>query len=471
MDNINEPLDPESITSTLDESALKKTYRLSDPSPEQLENLRRIRKMPFYLRIFRKFEKGSLRSVVILWVRMTMGIGVMTLPFYMVAYGLLGGIIALIIGSIVTLLSFLFIFEASVKTGKKNFRDLINELLPGPIAKIFTITYVYDLTVPTVCYSAVTWSLFCYVLNFFGLLKESWIEDKNRMLLHEYDPEVFLLRTIYFIVIFVISIPLFLKKEIGSLKNIAYAFLVVMVAYLIYIMIEAPFFREHYQKQGTLEVEYLFKTPSWDWVVSFFSMVLAYYVQPFILLLRGELLSPTHKRLNKVSRYGIIFEAILFIAFTSICYISFGDNFTPPLMILRIAYPGKSEITEYIFKAGLVLFFLLTLFGLCIYNVGVREYLMGFFKFRNERTGYVFFSLFPFFICCIIALLMPRVTDQLSYAGLLFCNFNGFVIPALLKLQITKLERQSRVIQFLLYLLIAFYVIAGIGGFVVKILD
>lgn len=336
---------------------------------------------------------------------------------------------------------------------------------------MFTITYVYDITVPTICYSAVTWSLFCYVLNDFGLIKESWIEDKDRMLLHEYDPEVFLMRTIYFVVVFVLSIPLFLKREIGSLKNIAYAFLAVMVAYLIYIMIEAPFFRSHYSENNTLHVEYLVKIPSWEMIVSFFSMLLAYYVQPFILLLRGELLHPTHKRLNKVARYGVIFEALLFIAFTSICYISFGDKYTPPLMLLRVPFPGKSEITEYIFKVGLILFFLLTLIGLCIYNVGVREYLMGFFKFRNERTGYVFFSLFPFFMCCVVALLLPRITDQFSYAGLIFCNFNGFIIPALLKLQITKLERQGLCKRLLVYGLIAFYVIAGLGGFVIKILD
>lgn len=45
-----------------------------------MNRLKRVRKMNFLQRIFRPIKRGSLRGVIIFWVRMTMGVGILTLP-------------------------------------------------------------------------------------------------------------------------------------------------------------------------------------------------------------------------------------------------------------------------------------------------------------------------------------------------------------------------------------------------------
>lgn len=47
---------------------------------------------------------------VIYWVRMTMGIGVLTLPFYVSKLGLLGGVLGISVAGILSLIKMLFIF-------------------------------------------------------------------------------------------------------------------------------------------------------------------------------------------------------------------------------------------------------------------------------------------------------------------------------------------------------------------------
>ena len=82
--------------------------RLNSNSNPRVSQLQRHadKHLGFFERNFRGFEKGSLRVVVITWIRMTMGIGVMTIPNYFSKVGVLAGNIGLIITAILCYLSF-----------------------------------------------------------------------------------------------------------------------------------------------------------------------------------------------------------------------------------------------------------------------------------------------------------------------------------------------------------------------------
>ena len=53
-----------------------------------------------------------------MWIRMTLGIGILTLPNYVKKYGALSGIGLLILSAIINYLTYTFIFTASFVTGK-----------------------------------------------------------------------------------------------------------------------------------------------------------------------------------------------------------------------------------------------------------------------------------------------------------------------------------------------------------------
>lgn len=63
-------------------------------------------------------DEGSLRGVVLLWVRMTLGIGILTLPYFFKIFGANLAVIILISAAYINYLTSVFILEASYFTGK-----------------------------------------------------------------------------------------------------------------------------------------------------------------------------------------------------------------------------------------------------------------------------------------------------------------------------------------------------------------
>ena len=58
----------------------------------------------------------NIKTLIAFWIRMTMGIGVMTLPYYVKQLGLLAGAVGIIVGGFLTLIAFKQILEASEHT-------------------------------------------------------------------------------------------------------------------------------------------------------------------------------------------------------------------------------------------------------------------------------------------------------------------------------------------------------------------
>ncbi len=64
-----------------------------------------------------------------MWIRMTLGIGILTLPSYVKVYGAYPGLALIILSAIINYLTYSFIFSASFVTGKKTYPELIKDLL------------------------------------------------------------------------------------------------------------------------------------------------------------------------------------------------------------------------------------------------------------------------------------------------------------------------------------------------------
>lgn len=53
-----------------------------------------------------------------MWIRMTLGIGILTLPYFVKVYGAVLGLSIIILSAILNYITYLFIFEASYYSGK-----------------------------------------------------------------------------------------------------------------------------------------------------------------------------------------------------------------------------------------------------------------------------------------------------------------------------------------------------------------
>ncbi len=370
-----------------------------------------------------------------------MGVGVLTIPALMMKIGMIGGIICLFIGACLCYFSFTSIFEASIFLGIKEFSEAVNTLLPSFIAKTFKYTYILDLGCFGVIYSIFGYNLFEFLLFSMGLMKDDWINPDKPMEFNEYQPGLILLRLVYFVVLFILIAPFLLKKELESLKPISLIFLCTVMFLLLDLLVEAPYFRSFYlspENKGKKLTFEFFKSFGLDWIPIFYSLTLSYYVQPLVLTLRQEILSPSKVRLRKIAFLSVMTEFVIYIFFASVCYACFGDNYIPKLIIIRNPYDGKSVWSETITKVAIFLFFLLTNLGLPVFNPGLRSYLSKYIKIGGERKTHVFLSLVPFTIIFIIAFSIPFILDLFWFIGLIFCNFNGFIIPAMMKLAVLK---------------------------------
>jgi len=131
----------------------------------------------------------------------------------------------------------------------------------------------------SIVYSVFGWKLFEFILNIFGLIKEEWWIKKSTLELKEYHPEVFSLRITFYCILFILLIPLLLKKSLDKLKPISLAFLIIICVLMIAIIIEASFFRQSFIKDPDHVYPELFiKKFKWSWIPSFFSIILSYYV-------------------------------------------------------------------------------------------------------------------------------------------------------------------------------------------------
>lgn len=440
---------------------------------EQIENLENIRNLPFYKRIFRRLKTGSLRGVIIMWIRMTLGIGILTLPNYVKVYGAITGGTLIILSALINYLAYIFIFQSTYRTGKTTYPDLIKTLLGNGFHKIFQFTFMADVCSTVMIYSIISWNLFEYIIYFFKIGEShygEWIANLDTLEFREDNGTVMLVRYLFFAIVFVITIPFFLKKSLDSLQWVTILFLSVLGMLVIDIFVELPFFASAYSNlEINTDVVY-FKTPSYNWAENIFGLLICYYVQPFIFSLRGELLLPSLRRTKKIARLSVFFECLLFFLLGFFGYYILGDKFTPSLFILRKPYPNKNFYSEKIFQFFISLFFILNTFGLAMYNSSVRDFLATYIDIERSRKNYILVSLLPFFLICLCAAIYPNIKGTLNFFGFTVYNFNGYIIPILLKIQILKMDKCSKWKLALAYLWLVFFVGVGIICIAFKIM-
>ena len=395
------------------------------PSEDKLKRLLKIRKYNRFKKLFHSMHEGSLRKIVLLMVRMTVGVGILTLPCYVKVFGGLMGFVMLTLSALLSYFVYSFIIDVSNETGIYDYVLLTKRYCNKTIQKIFKFTYLIDVISMPILVTILSWNIVEYLMAFVGLAKDDWFIDKETFTYNEYHKEVFLIRLLYCVLIYLIMLPLLFRKDLKSLQIVGNIFLVFLLFLCGVILVEMPFFQSNLNKLGELQVQYFSKTPSFQWVESFFSMILSYYCQPYYFAIRNELMHPTKKRLKKVVRFSMMSILTFFVLIGVICYLCLGDRFTPDLVILRKAYEGKPGWSEGVFQVSILLFFFVSILSMPLFNPPLRDYIMVEFKFEPTTKNYNIWSTLPYLISCIICLVYPTIIGVFNFFGVTVFNFNG----------------------------------------------
>ena len=373
-------------------SKRRKKYTYSNPNPQMIQSLEKKKSQGFFKRNFSPLKGGSLRAVIIYWIRITTGVGVMSLPFYIKQMGLIAGILLILLAGSMSYFSFKYLFDAQYYTGKKDLVHIAKEFLPSWMVSIYSYVLILDNFAAMQIYTIVSWNIFSYFIFIFGLAKPSWMKNEETVEFYEYNIEVLIIRIVFLHVVYLVIIYFLLKRSMESLKILSILFMISLIGIVTLLFAQSPlFYNEYHNTEDPTKkttVEYFYK-PFWN--LKFFSylysIILSFYVQSFTMSLRKELLVPSMARLKKVARLAVGIELFLFIILGSVCYLVFGDKYTTDLIILRKPLNGYAGF-EWVFKIVLVLFFIFNILGIPTLNVGLRNMIIHkYLEIKQNRIG------------------------------------------------------------------------------------
>lgn len=341
---------------------------------------------------------------------------------------------------------------------------LVETQLPKPFSAAFKVFHLLELFGIFTLICITSWDLFKFFCNFLGLTRQEWLEDKQKMEWSEYHPQVFLLRGLYFGVLFILSLPFMFIKQISQQKAISLCFITTLIVTLILFSIENPF-RYHINKQRPdYEVTLGIKSLKLEDISVFFSLIMSYYVQPFILSLKKEMDQNKVKNQGRIICFSVLSEILIYIFIGGLTYLAYGDNLVPSLLIYRPASDQVSKALQAMIQFFLLLFFLSNNFGMAVFTPTIKGYLNHLVSYPKNKIAFI--GGIPFVVGFSMTLIFPSITQMFWVLGLIVCNFSGYIVPCLLKIHQKDGGKTCKAFALVLAL---FYFTAGCVGTYVKI--
>lgn len=407
--------------------------------PVTVNRLSDIRKLPWRERLFRPMYEGSMRRLIIMWVGMCMGTGNLTLPYYFSNLGIIPAVILLILSCYLNLVMCTFINEMAVTSNSTNFYVLVERAVPTLFFVIFKYSLFVDILTTMMSISVVVWNLFEYIMFSMGVGRSHWHEwiiDVDTFQVNEYHPTIILARGVFYLLLYMLLVKLFFKKSLGPLGIFLQISVYTTLAVVIFTIIDVPFFFRGYKNED-IGVKYI-KPFNLDWIKGFYGFCFCYYVQPYMLSLRNELTMPTHERVVKTMKYGFLSQAILYCLLGLCAYISLGDKYTPPILTTRKPYPNRDPYWEGIYKLITIMYFLSNTMCLASYSPTLKVCMRAFLKIKSKNKRRFVLSTFPFTVSCVLSFVYPNITSIINLCGSTLYNYNGYIIPTLMKIKLVK---------------------------------
>ena len=412
--------------------------------------LESLRERNFLYRVFRRFEKGSLRGSVISFMRMSMGIGIFLLPYCIADCGALFGGILLVIAAFVNYLCFTAIYDVSEETRAISLQGLVQKLMGRGFKKIFVISLIFDHISTILIYLVISWRIFEVLGFLFNFFEKAWLIDIPHIKYDENNEEVRLIRAAFFCVIFVISLPSLLKNRIEHLRGFSICFIIFLTIMLGVILATMRTYWLHNTTYHQLEVDYFISKPSFTWIESFFVMLFSFSIQTYVLDIKRELYEPQKRRLIKITKISLCLETLLYLVVGVAIYLCLGNMFTPSFLLDK--YPiNQDQFGERILRILMAFFLFFIILSLPVYNPSLRNILLSYCRKRRNKTNFIFFSVFPFFCISVIAFFLPYMRELVTILALTFYNINAYLIPLCLKL-IVLYKQKANLLTKLFYM-------------------
>jgi hypothetical protein len=436
-------------------------YLISDEVPE-VENQKPL---GFFQRQLRKIGSGSLGLTVINIVLCGITGTFFWYPVVFRTYGLYPSFFIITGFVLINYLMCYFIYYASHVSDCNCYLMLVRRYIGPNWEGVAKFTYLMDYFSVYVIGYILCWSIFAYLLYYWGYITDSDFKDIDKMKLYDYHLNIVILRTVVVVVGLLVSIPLFMKEEMNKLKVIFFGFLAVIIANILYLSIDLKQFREYYIEHNQYSVTNV-KPLSFDSFRYIFIFMTSYYIQSNLLTMKNDTRNPTLPRMLATIKTAHVFFLLFAVSFGFYGYYCLGDVHTSDLFMLRKSFEGKQY--EQVYRGILVLMGVFYVLYMSFFNISLRTFINNNFTHKFSKNT---INLVPVTMAAILAIAYPNIVNFLSYNALLVCLLNGFIFPILIVKKIYIEKGRSRFIIWSLNLLCFLFVIVGAISFAATIND
>jgi len=404
---------------------------------EYSEKFPPIKHRSFFQRNCRQIGPGSLRLTVINIILCGTTGTFFWYPVIFRTYGAIPGFFVISAFVLLNYLMSLLVYKASDYADCNEYLILVKNFLGDRWMNVAKFTYVMDYFAVYVIGFLLSWNIFAYLLYYWGYIDESAIADKDMLIFKDYHPQIMLLRLIVIGAGFLVSVPLFLKEKIDSLKYVFFAFMIVIFLNILYLIVDLQQFHTHYVSDGTYEFSYS-KSLTFDSFRYVLIFMCAFYVQSNLLTMKTEVTNPTYTRMVKTLNVSHLFFLLFSLGFGLYGYYCLGDRYTTDLFMLRKSFDGKKF--EELYRLILVLMAVCYILYMAFFNMSLRNFIYS--NFSYKPSPYLV-SLGPLTLACIVTWAYPKIVNFLGYNALIVCLLNGFLFPIMIARKIFVEEKKS----------------------------
>ena len=311
----------------------------SNPSYSMLQNLQSIRQLPFFSRLFRPLNQGSLRQAVLVLMALPVDLGICLAPYCVAQWGLLPGVAMLCLAAVLTQWSVGFMFEAQSHCRDKRPMEVVREFLPVWLSRVFRVSLFIELFATPTLVISFCWELFCFLLCLNNKGDKSWEIELFSLQFNEYDLPVFILRTTYLHFVFLLLLVLFFKSNLGEFGQVSLAHLSLIALLLLTVLTHArsDYTRTHHSADPAQksQAHWVKLPPELLWARNLFIPLLMYHSHSQAARVRNWVLLPSMRRLRKIVRVSVASQCAFYTLVGCVGYFLWGDRYVPVLVFLR----------------------------------------------------------------------------------------------------------------------------------------
>lgn len=360
-----------------------------------------------------------------------------------------------------------FINEMAMASNSTNFYVLVERTVPKPFFVIFKYTLFIDILTTMMSGSVVVWNMFEYIMFSLGVGRvhwNEWILDFDAFQVNESHPTIIVVRGVFFLLLYILLVRFFFMRSLGPLGIFLQLSVVSTILVVCFTAIDVPFFLKGYQNEDI--GAHLFKPVSLSWINGFYGFCFCYYVQPYMLSLRHELSLPTPQRVVKTMTYGFVIQAFLYGMLGLSAYISLGDKYTPSIITTRKPYAGRNPLWEGVYKLITITYFLSNSMCIASYSPTLKTCMRAFLKIKSKNRRRFVLSTFPFTVSCVLSFIYPNITSIINLCGSTLYNYNGYIIPTLMKIKLVREGKEGFFKLFILYILLTGFMLSMAYGMI-----